>query len=68
MANLKDKFMKAVSIAVITAISGALIAYLNNPENRALLANRYQEYSYRLGKQAKKTRKTVNKKLSGFRI
>ena len=29
---MKDKIMRAIVIAVVTAISGALIAYLKNPE------------------------------------
>ena len=34
---MKDKILKAVAIAVVTMISGALVAYLKDPKNRAKL-------------------------------
>ncbi len=47
---MKDKFVKALALAIATIISGALVAYLQDPKNRALLQVK-----------AKKAQKTIKK-------
>ncbi len=55
---MKDKIIKAVALATVTIISGALVAYLQNPENRAFLQLKY----LRARKDAKKQYKLLKKK------
>lgn len=65
---MKDKIVKAVAIATVTLISGALVAYLKNPENRLALQKGAKKYQVKFQKSAKKTRKAVNKKLKEYKV
>lgn len=51
---MKDKFVRALAFAVVSMISAALIAWLNNPENRV-----------RLQKYARKTKNKVEYVMTG---
>jgi len=50
---MKDKIVKAIAIAVVTMISGALITYLKEPENRAEVKKYAKKTQNKLRKQAK---------------
>ena len=50
---MKDKIVKAIAIAVVTMISGALITYLKEPENRAEVKKYAKKTQNKFRKQAK---------------
>jgi len=51
---MKDKFIKVLAFTLLSMISAALVAYLNNPENRI-----------KLQKYARKTKNKVEYTLKG---
>lgn len=59
---MKDKIVKAVALAVVTVISGALVAYLQDPKNRALLKVKAKKAQ----KVAKKQYKLLQKKVASL--
>jgi flagellar biosynthesis/type III secretory pathway M-ring protein FliF/YscJ len=50
---MKDKIVKAIAIAVVTMISGALVAYLKEPKNRELVKKYAKKTQNKVRKQAK---------------
>jgi len=65
---MKDKILRAVAIATVSVISAALVAYLKNPENMEAAKRTAEQYQLKFQKTARKTRKTVNKKLKQLQI
>jgi hypothetical protein len=66
---MKDKLIKTITVAVVTLISSALVAYLKNPENR-LAIRKYakQQYQAKFQKTAKKVKKAVEKKVKEYKV
>ncbi len=60
---MKDKIIKAVAIAIVGVISAALVAYLKDPKNRALI----QVKAKKAQKSANKEIKIIKKKVASFR-
>jgi len=56
---MKDKVIKVVAIATVTMISGALVAYLKNPENRLAV----KKFAKKASKKAKKQIKYLEYRL-----
>ena len=50
---MKDKIVKAIAIAVVTMISGALITYLKDPKNRAEVKKYAKKTQNKFRKQVK---------------
>ncbi len=65
---MKDKLIRAVAIATVTIISGALVAYLKNPENRLYLQKTAKRYQVKAKKYAKKTSKQLKGKINELTI
>lgn len=63
MSDIKDKVVKTIAIATVTIISGALIAYLKDPANRAILKAKAKKAQ----KQTKKEIKLLQKKVATLR-
>jgi hypothetical protein len=61
---MKDKVIRLISIAVVTTISGALIAYLKNPENRAEVQKAAKKYQVKFKKSVKKVSKQFKSKVN----
>lgn len=66
---MKDKIIKAVAIATVSIISAALVAYLKDPKNRALLqvkAKKAQKSATKQYKLALKKYKVLQKKIAAY--
>lgn len=67
-----SKLGRLILIAIISAISGALIAYLKDDEKRAKVAKLAKEYTAKLEKKAKvyskKAKKLYAKKLKEYKL
>jgi flagellar biosynthesis/type III secretory pathway M-ring protein FliF/YscJ len=50
---MKDKIVKAIAIAVVTMVSGALITYLKDPKNREVVKKYAKKTQNKVRKQAK---------------
>lgn len=64
---MKEKAIRMISIAVVTMVSGALIAYLKDEENRKQVKMLAKEYQVKFQKSARKTKKFVDKKVKALK-
>jgi hypothetical protein len=61
---MRDKFIKAVAVTVVSIVSAALVAYLKDPENREYLKVKALQAQKRAKKYVNKQAKLVQYKLS----
>lgn len=57
---MKDKIVKAVAISVVSIISASLVAYLQDPVNRASIKIKAKKAQKEANKQIKILRKKIN--------
>lgn len=66
------KVLSIVGVAVVTALAGYAISYLQQPENFAKVSKSVKKYSAQLEKSAKtyskKAKKLINKKIKEYKL
>jgi ABC-type Zn uptake system ZnuABC Zn-binding protein ZnuA len=65
---MKDKLIKAVAVAVVTIISGALVSYLQDPKNRTEIKKYAKQYKTKFQKTARKVKKAISKKVKEYKV